>query len=113
MTKPKPRQAKAQTRQIEMAKNLDRQHRRCRLVGHSWHRIQPDREPQFGVLMVWECERCTTKRDDIVMRNSGELLSRAYRYATGYQIRIANRSRGGRALPTTALRIAEAEDDNW
>lgn len=53
---------------------------RCNVLGHAWDNIPADRVPEFGVLMVFRCERCTTLRDDVLNRFTGELMHRQYRY---------------------------------
>lgn len=58
----------------------------CRLFGHAWFPIPPDREPLFGRLIVLECSRCHSKRDDIFDVAWGKVLVRTYRYAEGYQL---------------------------
>jgi hypothetical protein len=58
----------------------------CRSLGHAWTQCAPDRKPQFGELQVFQCQRCLSIRDDLVSAKYGELLSRGYRPAPGYQI---------------------------
>jgi hypothetical protein len=88
----------------------------CRLVGHAWQRIAPDRDPMFGRIVVWECERCAAKRDDIVQSNDGSLLARSYRYPEGYlvpkRLRADTEGRGGRQFSVAALRIALLRRDD-
>jgi hypothetical protein len=89
-----------------LARKLPDHHLNCRLVGHHWDRVAADRTPLFGVLVVWECQTCGTKRDDIIDRSRGALLSRSYRYVQGYELPKANGQRGGAgALRVKALRV--------
>lgn len=76
----------------------------CRTVGHAWRRLAPDRVPQFGVLMAWECPRCQTIRDDIVDRSHGKLLSRSYRYSVGY--RLPGKQQGHSPISRAQFRVA-------
>lgn len=92
---------KAQQRR---ARHLDDLHLLCRLVGHRWDRVLPDREPLFGRLVCWECGSCGTVRDDIVDPQFGRLLARSYRYPSGYQLKRNTNERGGRLLSSQALR---------
>lgn len=90
----------------------------CRLVGHSWDRIAPDRVPMFGRIVTWQCMRCTTKRDDMINPNvewqGGMLLARTYRYPEGYKVPNpeGHRGRGNRALSVPALRLALLRRDD-
>ena len=86
----------------------------CRLVGHAWHRILPDRPPPFGRLIVWECVRCGSKRDDVVRDGDGMLLHRGYRYAEGYLLEkpVDRKERGGRMVTVPALRVALLQRDD-
>lgn len=103
-------------RQVATASRLKDAHLACRLVGHSWRRIVPDRAPQFGRIVVWECSRCESKRDDIIQPNDGSLLARVYRYAEGYLVEKPMEAdkelRGGRQLTAPALRIALLRRDD-
>lgn len=95
--------------QVAVARGLSDTYLLCRLVGHSWARIIPDRVPTFGRIVVWECGRCGTKRDDIVQAIDGHLLQRMYRYAEGYTLKKSltnGEDRGGRMVSVSALRIA-------
>lgn len=76
----------------------------CRCVGHAWSRIEATRTPPFGVLLTWECMRCSTIRDDIVDRYRGALLSRSYRYADGY--RVPSDQQGHSGVKRDAVRVA-------
>lgn len=101
--------------QIDRAAQLPDHFLLCRLVGHSWERILPDRTPMFGRLVVWQCHRCDTKRDDIVQSQDGSLLARVYRYPEGYLAKKTGKAkseRGGRRFSTPALRIALLRRDD-
>lgn len=104
-------------RQVSTASRLKDEHLACRLVGHAWQRIVPDRAPQFGRIVVWDCQRCGSKRDDIIQPNDGSLLARVYRYAEGYLVEKpktteTDEMRGGRQLTAPALRIALLRRDD-
>lgn len=96
--------------QVAVARGLSDAHLLCRLVGHAWGRIIPDRVPMFGRIVVWKCHRCGSKRDDIVQADDGRLLQRVYRYADGYKLEKhlidGQENRGGRMVSVKALRIA-------
>jgi len=74
----------------------------CRSLGHAWRQCAPDRKPQFGELQVYQCLRCLSIRDDIISAKFGELLSRGYRMAAGYQIPVPED--GTRTFSAAALR---------
>ena len=95
--------------QIRNAAKLNDTFLFCRLLGHAWTPVEPDRDPMFGRLFVFECARCTSKRDDILtVDGTGRLLARSYRYAEGYLLQKRKASgkeqRGGRMLSADALR---------
>lgn len=100
--------------QIRAAVSLTDEFLLCRLVGHMWQRIVPDRAPPFGRIVVWECFRCESKRDDIVQSNDGSLLARTYRYSEGYLIPRPTgvKRQGGRQVSAGALRIALLRRDD-
>lgn len=58
--------------------------RDCRLLGHLWHVVPSDWNPEYGVPMTTRCERCNIERRDSVNRNSGEVEARRYVYPDGY-----------------------------
>jgi len=99
-----PEERQQFARMVREAETLPENYLLCRTVGHAWSPVAPDREPMFGRLLVWECVRCTTKRDDIFDTRWGGLIARSYRYAEGYIIKRDKRGNAG-ALARTALRV--------
>lgn len=99
-----PEERREFARMVKEAEKLPENFLLCRCVGHAWSPIAPDRQPPWGRLLVWQCVRCETKRDDIFDSRWGKLTTRTYRYAEGY---IIARPKRGEAikLTRTALRV--------
>lgn len=80
----------------------------CRLLGHLWMIVPSDWTPHRGEAMTVRCERCDIERRDCVERNTGEVVSRTYRYPDGY---LFTRDDDGDALPArNDFRLAWLED---
>jgi hypothetical protein len=64
---------------------------KCRTIGHAWDDITGSVAPhQFtfldGARVYFQCIRCTTKREDIWSRVTGDLMARQYTYPADYKI---------------------------
>lgn len=59
-------------------------HDQCHTFGHAWFEVDGDYKPLFGALFALECERCGTRRNDLIDAH-GQLGSRNYRYPEGYR----------------------------
>lgn len=109
--KPKPKTT-VDRDALALAITLSDDHLLCRLVGHQWERVLPDRAPPFGRIVSWQCKRCLTLRDDIIAPATGDLLARTYRYPEGYkQTYDKSRGQGGR-MPVPVLRLALMRRDD-
>lgn len=56
----------------------------CRVLGHMWGFYQTDRDPSFGKLVMFKCNRCGTVRSD-TFNIYNELAARSYRYTDDYE----------------------------
>jgi hypothetical protein len=92
--------------QRERAKQLADDHLECRLFGHQWGEVKPDRTPQFGELHVYQCRRCRMLRDDVEAPRWREILHRSYRQPPGYRVKTPDN--GERAFSAAALRAERA-----
>lgn len=60
-------------------------HKQCRVYGHMWDSIYVDFTPAFYIETL-KCERCGTERADTIMKGSGLVKGRQYKYTEGYQV---------------------------
>lgn len=52
---------------------------------HAWYLADADGyKPEFGIPVVWRCDRCSTIRQEAWSRTSGEMMSRHYIHPEGY-----------------------------
>lgn len=65
---------------------MDPVHQACRVYGHNWDSVTIDIMPSFFQDNL-VCLRCSTKRSDLILRKTGIVKSRIYKYAEGYQIK--------------------------
>jgi len=59
----------------------------CRTYNHAWDKFSPiDMDaPWYGWRLSLRCLRCGTERHDNIAYTTGEVMSRRYIYAEGYQ----------------------------
>jgi hypothetical protein len=78
---------------------------RCRTYGHAWFEYDSSGwSPTMGVPVTLRCERCGSERRDQISRVSGELITRTYNYAPGYQFSRDEEGQVGRP-PTAVFRL--------
>ena len=92
--------------QIKRARDLPSEFLECRLLGHAWREVQPDRQTAVGEQHTYQCLRCLNIRDDVIAPKMGELLTRGYRHVPGYLMEAPED--GSRVLSAAALRAERA-----
>lgn len=73
-------------------RKVDEGYLSCRLFGHVWDRA-PNRQPigrryLAGERITLECLRCSTIREEVWSRATGECIQRRYDYPEGYKYEL-------------------------
>lgn len=108
-----PAERKQFAEMVGLATTLPQEFLICRLSGHAWEPVTPDREPPLGApLICWECRRCTTRRYDSFDARWGALIARTYAYAERYLMHRTDGARGHQPLHRAAVRVAFSRKDS-
>lgn len=65
--------------------SIPMEYRQCRSYGHMWDSQYVDIAPSFYIEAL-RCDRCGAERKDKVMRMTGHVQSRTYKYPGNYAI---------------------------